>query len=402
MPDAVLSAVPLCVDDLRVMRVLLVDDHTPIRRGLRQTLELRPEFEVIGEGANGEEAVQRVDELRPDVVLMDMNMPVMNGVEATRTIKERHPEVQVLALTAFGEMALVAAMVKAGAAGYLLKGGTSDELVEALEAVARGQGALDKEVTRGVMEDMAELYKKEQQRADALAELDRMKSEFVSVVSHELLTPLTSIKGGAATLRKSWESIETDIRGHLLDSMTRQCEKLQDLIEKILIVSGIQQGGLGLKPTIFDLSSLATEALALSGHGAEREVEVLSEAVRASGDRDRVRDVAHALIDNALNFTSGRVTIRVQGDHEWSRLSVSDEGPGIDRGTLLRLLDNPFVQGDSSHTRKVGGLGLSLYIARRVLEGSGGKLEVDTSPTTGSIFTIVLPAPERVPWVSGP
>jgi two-component system, OmpR family, phosphate regulon sensor histidine kinase PhoR len=308
----------------------------------------------------------------------------------------------VLALTAFGEMSLVAAMVKAGAAGYLLKGGTSDELVEALNAVARGQGALDKEVTRGVMEDMAELYKKEQQRADALAELDRMKSEFVSVVSHELLTPLTSIKGGAATLRKSWESIETDIRGHLLDSMTRQCDKLQDLIEKILIVSGIQQGGLGLKPSIFDLSSVATEALALAGQTAERTIEVKSDPVRASGDRDRVRDVALALIDNALNFTSGRIVVRVHGDDEWTRLSVSDEGPGLDRATLRSLLDNPFVQGDSSHTRKVGGLGLSLYIARRVLEASGGKLEVDTSPTTGSTFTMVLPAPERThrPFVS--
>ncbi len=389
---------PMIID----MRVLLVDDHAPIRRGLRQTLELRPEFEVVGEGANGEEAVVRVDELMPDVVLMDMNMPVMNGVEATRAIKERHPEVQVLALTAFGEMSLVAAMVKAGAAGYLLKGGTSDELVEALNAVARGQGALDKEVTRGVMEDMAELYKKEQHRAAALAELDRMKSEFVSVVSHELLTPLTSIKGGAATLRKSWDSIEGDIRGHLLDSVTRQCDKLQNLIEKILIVSGIQQGGIGLKPTVFDLSSVATEALALAGNTAARGIEVSTQPVRASGDRDRVRDVALALVDNALNFTSGSIVIRVGGDEKWARLSVGDEGPGIDRETLARLLDNPFVQADSSHTRQVGGLGLSLYIARRVLEASGGELEVDTSPHSGSTFTMVLPTPERAQPVFAP
>jgi signal transduction histidine kinase len=375
------------------MRVLLVDDHAPIRRGLRQTLELRSEFEVVGEGANGAEAVDRVDELHPDVVLMDMNMPVMNGVEATRAIKERHPDVQVLALTAFGEMNLVAAMVKAGAAGYLLKGGTSEELVDALTAVARGQGALDKEVTRGVMEDMAELYKKEQQRTAALAELDRMKSEFVSVVSHELLTPLTSIKGGAATLRKSWDSIDSDIRGHLLDSVSRQCEKLQNLIEKILIVSGIQQGGIGLKPTVFDVSSVATESLALAGNTADRDIAVHTQPVRATGDRERVRDVALALIDNALNFTSGRIEISVDGDGKWARLSVRDEGPGIDRDTLRRLIDNPFAQGDSSHTRQVGGLGLSLYIARRVLEASGGSLDVTTSPNSGSTFTMVLPMP---------
>src|SRR5665811_2369856 len=151
------------------MKVLLVDDHAPIRRGIRQLLELRAEFEVVGEGANGEEAVRQVDELSPDIVLMDMNMPVMNGADATRAIKERHPEVHVVGLTAFGEMSLVSAMIKAGAAGYLLKGGTPDKLIDSLKAVARGQGALDKGVTKAVMDDMAEMHKKE---AKAFAELD--------------------------------------------------------------------------------------------------------------------------------------------------------------------------------------------------------------------------------------
>ncbi|MDQ4028066.1 MAG: response regulator transcription factor, partial [Actinomycetota bacterium] len=141
------------------MKVLLVDDHAPIRNSIRQLLELKTTFEVVGEGSNGMEAVAAVDRLKPDVVLMDMNMPVMSGVEATRVIKERHPQVKVLALTAFGEMPLVAEMVRAGAAGYLLKGGRPDELIDSLHAVAGGQGALDKEVTRGVLDDAAELYR---------------------------------------------------------------------------------------------------------------------------------------------------------------------------------------------------------------------------------------------------
>ena len=378
------------------MKVLLVDDHAPIRKGIRQLLELRTDFEVVGEGTNGAEAVAAVDRLLPDVVLMDMNMPVMNGVEATRTIKERHPEVKVLALTAFGEMSLVAAMVKAGAAGYLLKGGAADELVESLRAVARGQGALDKEVTRGVMDDLGELYKKEQERADSLADLDRMKSEFVSVVSHELRTPLTTIKGTAATLQRGWDQIDDDLRQEFVSSITTQCDRLTDMIEKILTVSGIQRGGLGLQPSTFSLGLIAREAVELAdGKAAGREIRLDVTDVPASGDRKRIRDVAHSLIENALNFTSGNVTVKVSAPRGVPRLSVQDQGPGLDPSEVHKLLEKPFLQGDSSSTRQVGGLGLSLYIARQVLEASGGWLEVDTAPDRGSTFTMILPSAKR-------
>jgi signal transduction histidine kinase len=375
------------------MKVLLVDDHAPIRKGIRQLLELRTDFEIVGEGSNGAEAVAAVDRLQPDVVLMDMNMPVMNGVEATRTIKERHPAVKVLALTAFGEMSLVAAMVKAGAAGYLLKGGAADELVESLRAVARGQGALDKEVTRGVMDDLGELYKQEQERADTLADLDRMKSEFVSIVSHELRTPLTTIKGSAATLQRGWEQIDDGLRQEFLNSITAQCDRLTDMIEKILTVSGIQRGGLGLQPSIFSLGLIAREALERTGSmAAGRDVQLDVSDVLASGDRKRIRDVAHSLIENALNFTSGTVRVTVSAPGGVPRLSVEDEGPGLDSAQVHRLLEKPFLQGDSSSTRKVGGMGLSLYIARQVLEASGGWLQVDTGPERGSTFTMILPS----------
>lgn len=389
------------------MKVLLIDDHAPIRRGIRQLLEMRPDFEVVGEGSNGAEAVEQVDQLHPDIVLMDMNMPVMNGAEATAVIKERHPEVQVVGLTAFGDMALVTAMVKAGAAGYLLKGGAPQELIDSLYAVARGGGALDREVTRAVMDDMAELYKKE---AHAYAELDRMKSEFVAIVSHELRTPLTSIKGGAHTLKRGWGTIDDHTRLEFLDSITRQCNRLSQMIEKILTVSGIQRGGLGLglTPKAFSLAEAAREAVALlAGKIAGRDLHLDLSEVDAAGDPERTRDVASSLIDNALSFTSGRVSVVTgraddeaddeaddDADKKSVYLIVADEGPGIDSRTLARLLEAPFVQADSSSTRAVGGLGLSLYVARRVVEASGGRLDVETSPHSGTSIKMVLPTPE--------
>jgi signal transduction histidine kinase len=379
--------------DQTKMRLLLVDDHESIRKSLRQLIELKKDFQVVGEGANGTEAIERVDSLAPDIVLMDMNMPIMNGVQATRIIKDRHPHIQVLALTAFADMSLVSEMVKAGASGYLLKGGSSKELLESLQAIARGKGALDKEVTRGVMEDMAELYEKEQERADALAELDRMKSEFVSVVSHELRTPVTSIKGGLATLQTNWDSIKDELKLELLVSMQAQCDRLSRMVGQILTASGIQRGGLGLNPSIFSLAQVGNDAVkALTEKLRGRTVRCSFAEVFASGDRERIKGVVIALIENAVDFTAGDIEVTVVDADGTPLLRVSDSGPGIPRDTLQRLLNEPFSQADSSTTRPVGGLGLSLYLARQVLEASGGRLEVDTAPERGSTFTLVLPA----------
>ena len=103
------------------IRVLLVDDHTVVRRGLRLVFELEDDLEVVGEAADGQEALARVAELRPDVVVMDLLMPVMNGVEATRAIRAEYPDVEVVALTSVLEDRMVVDAVEAGAAGYLLK-----------------------------------------------------------------------------------------------------------------------------------------------------------------------------------------------------------------------------------------------------------------------------------------
>ena len=375
------------------MRVLIVDDNVHVRGGLRQLLDFQEHIEVVGECADGRQAVDEVGRLTPDVVVMDMRMPEMTGAEATAAIKQDHPDVKVLALTAFGEMELVSEMVKAGADGYLLKGGSADELLRSLDAVFEGEAALGREVTRGVMQNLAQLYREEQERARSLADLDRMKTEFVSVVSHELRTPLTTISGGVTTLQYKWDNLDDATKLELLGSMHNQCDRLSMMIDKILTVSGIQRGGLGLQPVEFSLATVAREALALVSHKAEPgRVKLEETELSASGDRDRIREVAVSLLDNALSFTDGLVEIALARTLRKVSLSVRDSGPGIDAATLDLLLNNPFTQGDSSSTRRVGGLGLSLFIARQVLEASGGRLDVTSSPEGGSTFTMVLPA----------
>lgn len=121
------------------IRVLLADDHSVVRKGLRGFLELDDDFEVVGEAANGEEAVRLAAEHRPDVVLMDILMPKMDGIAATEIIRRDLPDTEVIALTSVLEDASVVGAVRAGAIGYLLKDVEGDELCRAIKAAAAGQ-----------------------------------------------------------------------------------------------------------------------------------------------------------------------------------------------------------------------------------------------------------------------
>jgi DNA-binding NarL/FixJ family response regulator len=128
--------------------VLLVDDHTVVRQGLRMFLATDEGLHVVGEAENGQEALDRVAQLRPDVVLMDLLMPVMDGVSAIRQIKARFPDVEVIALTSVLEDQLVVEAMHAGASGYLLKDTHPEELVEAIHAAGRGEVRLHPEAAK--------------------------------------------------------------------------------------------------------------------------------------------------------------------------------------------------------------------------------------------------------------
>ena len=136
------------------IQVLITDDHKVVRRGLRGFLELDPELEVVGEASNGEEAVELARSLKPDVVLMDLLMPVMDGIEATGEIRREQPEVEVVALTSVLEDASVTGAIRAGAIGYLLKTTDADELCEAIRAAAAGKVQLAPEAAARLMHEV--------------------------------------------------------------------------------------------------------------------------------------------------------------------------------------------------------------------------------------------------------
>jgi len=133
------------------LRVVLVDDHAVVRRGLADLLSSAPDLEVVGTASDGAEAQDVVRAARPDVVVMDLQMPGTDGVEATREILDEHPDVQVLVLTSFSDSDRILAALDAGAVGYLLKDADPDDVIEGVRAVARGESPLHPKAARELL-----------------------------------------------------------------------------------------------------------------------------------------------------------------------------------------------------------------------------------------------------------
>jgi DNA-binding NarL/FixJ family response regulator len=136
------------------MRILIVDDHPITRDGLRTALSLTDEAEVVGEAASGEEAIKVVEDAKPDVIFMDVRMPGMNGIQATRVIKERHPETKVILFTVDESRASISEAIQAGVSGYLLKDVGVAELVNAARLAMQGKAVIHPSLTQAFIEEV--------------------------------------------------------------------------------------------------------------------------------------------------------------------------------------------------------------------------------------------------------
>jgi len=134
-------------------RILLVDDHAVVRQGFKMILDAQSDMEIVGEAANGREAVELAAQLRPDIVVMDVAMPELNGIEATRRVIAVDPHIRVIALSMHKDSVYVREILRAGARGYLLKDSGADDLVKAIRAVAGGESYLSPAVSNAVLDD---------------------------------------------------------------------------------------------------------------------------------------------------------------------------------------------------------------------------------------------------------
>ncbi len=137
------------------IKVMLVDDHQIVRKGIAFYLSMQPDFELVGEAQNGEEAVEKAGQLQPDVILMDLNMPVMDGIEASRLVAELYPGIRIVVLTSFSDHSHIVPALQAGAAGYMLKDVEPDQLAEAIRSAYKGNIQLHPDIAAALIRSSA-------------------------------------------------------------------------------------------------------------------------------------------------------------------------------------------------------------------------------------------------------
>ena len=163
------------------LRIVLVDDHEVVRLGLRSLLERQPDLVVVGEAETANEAIQAVESLAPDVVVLDIRLPGRSGVEACVEIKRLRPETKIIMLTSYAEDEVLLDAIAAGAEGYVLKQVGSDDLVQALRRVGRGERMLDPHLTDQVFAKLREM--RERERAEAFADLSEQELHVLALVA---------------------------------------------------------------------------------------------------------------------------------------------------------------------------------------------------------------------------
>jgi len=364
------------------LRVLVVDDNDGFRGSLSALL-CGEDLEVVGEAANGAEAIERVLELSPDVVLMDIRMPGMDGIEATRRLKAIRPSLEVVALTGLEEQRAVRDMLVAGAAGYVLKDSDGDQIVHAVRRAADGGALLSPSVTPTVIDELIEALERERRRTrqleiaqEALLERGARRQQLIGRVGHELRTPVTVLLGLAQTLRRGGLSPEQ--LDDVLDTLVERAEGLARLVRRFeaALEAGLTEW--------VNVSALALEV-------AERDQRVRVDApaapVMTALNRTAGIRILEELVENALAFSpeGSEVVILVSPGGGRTQVRVIDGGDGVDPDAVARIFE-PLEQEQDLHTRTHPGIGLGLSLARLSARAMDGDVTLEETGSDGSTF----------------
>lgn len=377
-----IDAVPAQAAD--VVRVLVVDDTPTLRMLTRLTLE-GTGFEVVGEAGDGQVGLQLVVSLRPDLVLLDLAMPVMDGLEALPLMKAAAPEARVVIVSGFDRRAMEEQVVAAGADAYLQKGATPEATLEVLSSLfprtAQAAGTPARPDAAPAPPSAADAR---------LEQLEEDLEQVLYVVSHDLAEPVHVIKGFAERLsRRARSDDEAEFCAFIVDAADRMQELLDDLLDYARAGRGeLPQELLDCRRVVDNV--LAGLGAAVADSGGRVTVGQLPRDVVAN--RLVLTQVLHNLVANAVKFARPGVppAVRVEASTTPGllTLAVSDNGLGIPAEQHERVFQ-PFKR---LHPRdRYPGSGIGLAICRRLVERQGGRIWVE-SDGEGSTFFVTIPA----------
>ncbi len=364
------------------IRVMVVDDNAGFRESLLALLDTE-ELLVVGEARSGAEAIEMLPEVDPDVILMDVRMPAMDGVEATRRLKELRPSVGVVALTGHEDQDAVRDMLVAGASGYVLKDSDGDDILNAVTQAALGGAVLSPGVTPTVIEELTEALERERRRTReleeahaALVERAARRHELVARLGHELRTPITVILGMAQTLAEGTAPAEH--QQELLGVLVNRSMGLARLVERFEITVEA-----GLTDWV-DVPAMARE---VAGGNERIIIHAPVWLPRASLNAVAARRILEELIDNALRFSPERAPVVIRMDPGPDRLEVRiiDRGPGVAEEVRERIFE-PLEQAEDLNVRIHQGAGIGLTLARTAARAMDGDVVLERSGPDGSIF----------------
>jgi signal transduction histidine kinase len=367
------------------IRVLVVDDNDGFRESLVFLLS-GEDLDVIGQARSGPEAIDMVRRLSPDVVLMDVRMPDMDGIETTRLLKETQPGIGVVALSSMDEQRAVRDMLVAGAIGYVLKDSDADAIVHAVREAVSGGALLSPEVAPVVIDEMNDSLERERRRArqlemaqEALLERAAHRQQLLGRVGHELRTPITVILGIAQTMQRG--QLPPEELDQALQTLVERAEGLAELVQRFeaVIEAGLTEW--------LDVTEIAREVAQ-----DDPRIQVEADDVPAMTTLNRAAGlrILEELVDNALAFSppDSAVTVRVTRT-DTVEVRVIDHGPGIDAEALSRIFE-PLEQAEQLHTRTHQGIGIGLSLARLSAHAMGGDVLVEDTGPGGSTFLWTL------------
>ena len=368
-------------------RIMVVDDNDGFRESLVALL-VSAGMDVVGEASSGREALDVAGDVSPDVILMDVRMPHMDGVETTRQLKETHPQIRVVALTAQEDDQTVREMLVAGAAGYVTKNADGDDILDAITEAAAGGAVLSPSVTPAVITQLTEALESERRRSQeleeahlALIEKVARRHELVSRVGHELRTPVTVILGLSRTLAA--RDLSGADREELLGRLVQRASGLAKLIERF-------EGA--LDAAVAEPTDVAGLVRRIAEERPRAQVEVAGKLPLGSANPTLAARVVEELVDNACAFSDDRLPVVVRVDLDGDRIAVRvvDRGPGIAEADRERIFE-PLEQAEALDGRTHQGAGVGLSLARAAARAMDGDLVLEESGPTGSTFLWTLP-----------